>query len=138
MSETKPDSHPFWDWLAQQRAEHHDMTLRQVALRAGLSVSTLYQRRAYGGTPSPPTCRKLATLFDVDEDYVLALAGHRSTILNYDLRQILRAKYPQTPPQRIEQALGALRYVLAAEHQQVELSSKRDHPGGKEYPHGNP
>ncbi|MBU1877558.1 MAG: helix-turn-helix domain-containing protein, partial [Chloroflexi bacterium] len=101
MTKTPPDQKAFWDWLARQQAERQDMSLRQVALQAGLSVSTLYQRRIYGGQPSLLTCRKLAAFFDFDEDYVLTLAGHRPAVPNYDLRQVLRALYPLAPARLI-------------------------------------
>jgi len=130
MYGTELDSNPFWVWLTEQRTKRGNLSLQEVARQAGLNEGTLYQIRWRKSNPSPRTCRRLAGLFGVDEDYVLALAGHRSMKPTYDLRQVLCTIYPQVSSQRIDQALGALYYVLGEANQCAELLS--DHIALKE------
>jgi transcriptional regulator with XRE-family HTH domain len=113
MNPTRPDTAPFWAWLAQQQAAHGHLTLYQVTRQAGLSIPALYRIRTRDSRPSPATCRRLAALFGGDEDHVLALAGHRSA-KSYDLRQVLRTLYPQAPAALVDQALGAVDRILSS------------------------
>lgn len=74
---TPPDK--MWTGLAQfldDQCKQRGLSWREASLKAGLDHGAI-SRFISGTTPSPASCRKLATLFGVEEDLVLVLAGHK-------------------------------------------------------------
>jgi len=68
----------FSTWLKQQMRNHpDDLNQTGLALRIGVSQTTVsfWLRGLY--VPSPDNCKIIAELFDVTLDEVLVLAGHK-------------------------------------------------------------
>lgn len=77
------DAEPFVRWL-QEQVQAAGLSQREASRRAGLGDSAVNDYLAARRRPLPDACRKLARLFGVAEDDVLALAGHRSAPIGSD------------------------------------------------------
>jgi transcriptional regulator with XRE-family HTH domain len=69
------------DWealreLVDEAMARHHMTVRALALAAGMSHGTINQIRNRKAVPLPSTLRKLAPWLNVSDDVLLELAGH--------------------------------------------------------------
>jgi transcriptional regulator with XRE-family HTH domain len=68
------------DWLKQQFDRRPEINQTSVAISIGVGQSTISKWLKGLSTPDPQNCHKLARYFNVSEDYVLSLAGHRPQI----------------------------------------------------------
>lgn len=66
----------FAEWLHKTRMER-GLGVNELGKMSGTSPSAISKIETNQRNPSPSTVRKLATYFNVDEDWLLALAGHR-------------------------------------------------------------
>lgn len=63
----------------EQLCKERSLSLRAASIAAGLGEATLGNVvRGYRRDPDPITLRKIAAYFDLSEDALLELAGHRS------------------------------------------------------------
>ena len=89
----------------EQLCKERSLSLRAASIAAGLGEATLGNVvRGYRRDPDPVTLRKIAAYFDLSEDALLELAGHRSQPAAENYTQIadpeLRA---YLSPERINQ-----------------------------------
>lgn len=66
----------FSEWLRKTR-QQHNLGVNELGDLSKTSPSAISKIEANQRNPSPATVRKLATFFNVDEDWLLAVAGHR-------------------------------------------------------------
>src|SRR5690348_18807 len=69
----------FSEWLNEQ-IQRKGIGINQLASYTGLSPSTISKARLDQRRPEPETVIRLAKYFQVDEDWLLAVAGHRSGV----------------------------------------------------------
>ena len=77
---TEETAQTFARWLREFR-EKRSLGLNQFASLTNLSNATLSKVESGQHVPSPYTIKKIAVRWDQDEDWLLALAGHRTTPL---------------------------------------------------------
>ena len=77
---TEETSLTFARWLREYR-ESRNLGLNQFAALTRLSNATISKVESGEHIPSPYTIKKIATRWGQDEDWLLALAGHRTTPL---------------------------------------------------------
>jgi transcriptional regulator with XRE-family HTH domain len=68
------------DWLQQRFDRRPEINQTSLAISIGVGQSTVSKWLKGVSTPDPKNCHKLAAYFNVSDDYVLSLAGHRSQI----------------------------------------------------------
>ena len=70
----------FADWLDSELKRRPQLNQTALAIHIGLSQSTIssWLRGLY--VPQPENCRKVAHFFDIPEDDVLVVAGHRQPV----------------------------------------------------------
>lgn len=97
----------FANWLTNQL--RHRPELNQVALAINLGISqgsvSNWLRGLY--VPHPENCRKVAHFFDIPEDDVLAIAGHRQPLPIPDRTHVAEAPttYDVSARTRVNQLL---------------------------------
>lgn len=97
----------------RQHRQHRQLTTRALAAEAGIDMATVV--RIENGNflaPAPEKLRRLATALHVSPSELLTQAGYVS---NSDLplpKPYLRAKYPDLPPEAVEQAERYLRRLM--------------------------
>jgi transcriptional regulator with XRE-family HTH domain len=73
----------------EKLCKERGLSLRAASLAAGLGEATLGNLvRGYRRDPDPVTLRKIAAYFNLSEDALLELAGHRSTPVDLNQTQI--------------------------------------------------
>ena len=100
----------FRDWLTRQLDQHPDLNQVGLAIKLGLSQSSVsnWLRGIY--VPQPENCRKLARFFNVPEKEVLIIAGHLQPNVTSDnhLAAEPRALYHTGPRARLNTLLDRL------------------------------
>lgn len=125
------------EWAAMEQRQGQKYSARQLSIEAGLSPNTLYPLLNNPEVkPSPETCHKLATFFDVEPLLVLEVAGHVSaqdvagTVSEFetalqrsDLQQLLLTAQELSPVevQLVQQLVDRLR-VKRQEEEAQEVS----------------
>jgi len=71
----------FANWLNSELKRRPQLNQTALAINIGLSQSTIssWLRGLY--VPQPENCRKIARFFDIPEDDVLVVAGHRQPVI---------------------------------------------------------
>jgi transcriptional regulator with XRE-family HTH domain len=69
----------FSEWLKKTR-QQQGLGVNELGERSGTSPSAISKIESNQRNPSSHTVRKLAAFFNVDEDWLLALAGHRKEV----------------------------------------------------------
>jgi len=74
----------FAAWLKSKLKRRPELNQTALAIHIGLSQSTIssWLRGLY--VPQPENCRKVARFFDIPEDDVLVVAGHRQPVIVSD------------------------------------------------------
>ena len=97
----------FADWLNDQLNSKPQLNQVALAINLGLSQSSVsnWIRGLY--VPQPENCRKIARFFDIPEDDVLVVAGHRQPLPIRDRTHVAEASaaYDITARTRINQLL---------------------------------
>jgi transcriptional regulator with XRE-family HTH domain len=69
----------FSSWF-RHRVDGTELTQRAFAKKYGFAPSTVGAWYRGERVPDPPSCERLADVFNADSDWVLTLAGHRPNI----------------------------------------------------------
>lgn len=71
----------FADWLSSEIKRKPELNQTALAIHIGLSQSTIssWLRGLY--VPQPENCRKIARFFNIPDDDVLVVAGHRHPVV---------------------------------------------------------
>lgn len=78
MSENNSTELTFASWLRNFR-ETRNIGLNQFAAQTGLSNATISKVESSENIPSPGTVKKIAARWKQNEDWLLELAGHRTS-----------------------------------------------------------
>jgi len=113
------------EWAALEQRQGKKYSARQLSIETGLSPNTLYPLLKNPEVkPSPETCHKLATFFNVEPLLVLEVAGHvsaqdvtgtasefNSALKRSDLQQLLFTAQELSPTevQLVQQLVDRLR-----------------------------
>lgn len=101
---------PFAEWMTKQM-ERRRLNQSQVATYIGLRPSGVNAWFTRDTIPTPATCAKLAELFHVTIDEVLAVAGHlvpQAPVEGAIDEQVRQALARMTPEEQREFALPAI------------------------------
>jgi transcriptional regulator with XRE-family HTH domain len=77
---TEEPAQTFARWLREFR-QSRNLGLNQFAALTNLSNATISKVESNEHVPSPYTIQKIASRWNQDEDWLLALAGHRTPAL---------------------------------------------------------
>jgi transcriptional regulator with XRE-family HTH domain len=69
----------FRDWFAHE-LRRREWTQADFARRSGVATSVVSRWMNLQATPEPSSCDIIADVFGIDYDFVLAKAGHRSSL----------------------------------------------------------
>lgn len=100
----------FANWLDSELKRRPQLNQTALAIHIGLSQSTIssWLRGLY--VPQPDNCRKVARFFDIPEDDVLVVAGHRQSVIIGQDTHIAEAPTPYHigPRARLDTLLDTL------------------------------
>lgn len=99
------------DWLQQQFDDNPRLNQTGLALQLGIGQSTVSHWLTGVSIPSPQNCQKLARFFNIPEDDVLIIAGHRSPTIIGDRDKHLRDRpsiYYLGPRARLHELIDGL------------------------------
>jgi transcriptional regulator with XRE-family HTH domain len=82
---TEEPAQTFARWLREFR-QSRNLGLNQFAALTNLSNATISKVESNEHVPSPYTIQKIANRWNQDEDWLLALAGHRTPALKSENR----------------------------------------------------
>lgn len=103
-------------WLTLQ-LQHHDLNALRLSYAIGVSHVTIGKWLKGIYTPNSANCRKLARVFNIPEDDVLVIAGHRSPDLientNYHVgpRALLDRALDQLTSDQLETLIASLEII---------------------------
>jgi transcriptional regulator with XRE-family HTH domain len=120
--ETK-DWQPLLDYIEQSRLRR-GWSWRELSRKTEIASSTLSYWKQGKARPDPASLQKLAAVLEIDEAYLLRLAGYledRPQGLHNAAAIDLARRIEELPPQAQEEAIEALRAMLDAIYNLIHL-----------------